>query len=83
MKIIFKQDQYQYLQTVLSKDRVDYWEILQKGYIEQLIFDLDEDFIEELREWCIEMQIKVGFDIEYELNDSGKILENLIDLLYR
>jgi len=82
MKIQLTEQQYDYLNNNLV-DKEAFLKIINSNQIERNLFDLDEEFIEELREWCIETQIKTGFDNQYKLNNKGKILETLIDLLYR
>jgi len=46
-------------------------------------FELDDDVAEDIREWALEKQVVLGFDIDYNMNQNGIILESLIDLLYQ
>jgi len=48
----------------------------------QFIIDVDEDTADEIRDWASDKLQKKGFDVNYELTDEGKILEELIDLFY-
>jgi len=43
---------------------------------------LNDDLINEIRDWAGERQQIIGFDEDYELTPDGKILESIIDKLY-
>ena len=45
-------------------------------------FFLDNNIIDEIRDWAIEKMQKIGFDNNYKLNEDGKVLDEIIDLLY-
>jgi hypothetical protein len=44
--------------------------------------NVENQVADEIREWAIERQQKLGFDIDYKLTFEGQILEELIDLFY-
>lgn len=49
----------------------------------QFIFiQIGEDAADEIRDWVMDKQAQIGFDINYELTPEGKILEELIDAFY-
>jgi len=46
-----------------------------------VIVDFEEDYLIDLHDWVNDQLQLRGFDENYELNDEGKILDNLIDIL--
>lgn len=44
--------------------------------------DLDENDAVDLRELCSDYLLEFGFDENYNANAKGKILEELVDMLY-
>ncbi len=44
--------------------------------------NFDEDDAIDLRELCSDYLLEVGFDEEYNANEEGNLLEELIDKLY-
>jgi len=75
--------QFDYLSYSLSKEQ----EILRlklqiKKESQFIIIDVDEDTADEIRDWASDELQKKGFDVNYELTDEGKILEELIDAFY-
>lgn len=49
---------------------------------EKNLVELNDDLINEIRDWAGERQQIIGFNEDYELTQDGKILESLIDKLY-
>lgn len=49
---------------------------------ENNLVELNDDLINEIRDWAGERQQIIGFNEDYELTQDGKILESLIDKLY-
>jgi len=47
-----------------------------------IIIKIDEELAIDIRDWAMDKQMQIGFDINYELTSEGKILEELIDLFY-
>lgn len=47
------------------------------------IAEIDDADASDLRELCSDYLTEVGFDEDYEPNEEGKILETLVDKLYR
>ncbi|HEU4495864.1 MAG TPA: hypothetical protein VFR70_02315 [Flavobacterium sp.] len=63
--------------------------VANKIILEKIYFDsstnyykiLDSETADELRDWAMDLQVKEGFDENYELNPRGQLLEEIIDLL--
>ena len=53
-----------------------------EGDSKGIFIEATVDRIIELRELCSNYLAEVGFDENYEANDKGKLLEELIDVLY-
>lgn len=51
----------------------------EKKYI---LVEIDDEIIDEVRDWAIDKQSQVGFDSKYELTSIGKVLEEIIDKFY-
>jgi len=49
------------------------------------VFDLDveNDVADEIRDWALERQNKVGFEINYQLTSEGQLLQEFIDLFFQ
>src|SRR5690554_8042276 len=43
-----------------------------------IIIKIDEELAIDIRDWAMDKQMQIGFDINYELTSEGKILEELI-----
>ena len=80
MKVKLSNQAWAYLkdnnQIELSKMSI----ISNKSHFYLLI--LDENSADEIREWALEKKVRVGFDEKYNLNEEGKILENVIDKFF-
>lgn len=47
-----------------------------------IFIELDDETADEIRDWAMDKQIEIGFDLNYELTPVGKILEELADAFY-
>ena len=72
--------QYNFLKETLGKDRAELFVYLSNG--NGFILEVKDEIAIEFRDWVGEKLQKEGFDENYELNENGKILEQLEDLLY-
>lgn len=72
--------QYEFLKATLGKERADLFECLANG--NGVSLEVNDEIIVEISDWVGEKIQKEGFDENYELNEQGKILGQLEDLLY-
>ncbi|MEI8076014.1 MAG: hypothetical protein WCH78_14795 [Bacteroidota bacterium] len=72
--------QYNFLKDTLGKDRAELFVYLSNG--NGIILEVKDEIAIEIRDWVGEKLQKEGFDENYELNENGKILEQLEDLLF-
>jgi hypothetical protein len=80
MRVRLNNSQYNFLQLRLATERPDLfrsWEGSDCGSIE-----IDGEIAVEIRDWASEKLLSEGFDMNYELNDAGRILTQLEDLFY-
>lgn len=72
---------FNYLKTSLESETVlfETIELLSK---EPIVIEVSEDNAEEIHEWLNEEMLKVGFDVNYEPNREGALIEALIDKFY-
>jgi len=75
--------QYDFLKVNLGKEKPELFSALNIKDMDSFNFELDDDVAEDIREWALEKQVVLGFDIDYNMNQNGIILESLIDLLYQ
>lgn len=80
MKVKLNIEQFNFLQEHLANERANLFKFFKNN--DGLVFEMDEDIACEVRDWAGEKLQKEGFDINYELNKTGAILEQLEDLLY-
>ena len=80
MKVKLNSKQYDFLKEYLATERADLFEYFKKN--DNLSFEINEDVAVELRDWAGEKLQKEGFDINYQPNEKGKILEEFEDLLF-
>ncbi len=81
MTVKLNTKQYNFLKEHLSVERSDLFKFFEKN--DSLRFEVNEDIAEELSDWAGEKLQREGFDINYQLNEKGKILEELEDLLFK
>ncbi len=75
MKIKLSKKEYDYL---LKHKKISSDMIAQESGI---VIDFEEDYLIDLHDWVNDQLQVTGFDENYELNNEGKILDNLVDLL--
>jgi len=80
MKVKLNNKQYEFVRKHLASERPDLFKFFEVS--NDLVFEIDEDTAFKVRDWAGEKLQREGFDINYELNDAGIILEELEDLLY-
>jgi len=80
LKVKLNSKQYDFLKEYLATERADLFEYFKKN--DNLSFEINEDVAVELRDWAGEKLQKEGFDINYQPNEKGKILEEFEDLLF-
>ncbi|MCE7060111.1 hypothetical protein [Dyadobacter sp. CY343] len=84
MKVKLGKNHISYLINNLYQEQESFKNILIQisDEIPSVIFEVDDDSADAIRDWAGEQLQKIGFDINYELNYEGKILEELIDIFY-
>jgi hypothetical protein len=79
MKIKISIEEKNYLKLTLLRESRKFRNVFKD---ETNIIDIDEDLIDEIRDWASDKLQVVGFDMNYNLTEEGKTLESLIDKLY-
>ncbi|GAB6011588.1 hypothetical protein [Viscerimonas tarda] len=82
MIVKLTKDQFDYLNCSLSEQR----EILEFPLKEEgsfVFIEVDNDRADKIRDWAMDEQLRIGFDINYELTIEGKILEGIIDAFFQ
>ncbi len=72
--------QYEFLKATLSIEKADLFKYLPNSA--GLSFEIRDEIAVEIRDWVSEKLQKEGYDKDYELNQRGKLLEQLEDILY-
>jgi hypothetical protein len=80
MKVKLSNEQYEFLRQHLANERPDLFNFFADN--NNYLFEVDDVTAYKVRDWAGEKLQKEGFDINYELNDAGVILEQLEDLFY-
>jgi hypothetical protein len=80
MIVKLNSNQYDFLKNTLGQERSDLFKHLSNG--NGVALGINDEVVIEIRDWVGEKLQKEGFDENYELNEHGKILEQLEDLLY-
>lgn len=80
MNIKLNVKQFELLEKHLSVERPDLFKFFKDN--SNLIFQINEDIACEVRDWAGDKLQKEGFGFDYNLNESGLILEQLVDLFY-
>lgn len=80
MIVKLNSNQYDFLKNTLGQERSDLFKHLSNG--NGVALGINDEVVIEIRDWIGEKLQKDGFDENYELNEQGKILEQLEDLLY-
>lgn len=84
MTIKLTKTERELLVTVVLKNDSSLKNIIEQSRIDNGKFSIDIDNVlaDEIRDLCSEQLQLSGFDENYNLNEEGKILENLIDIFY-
>lgn len=80
MKVKLNEEQYEFLKKHLASERHDLFKFFENPH--DLVFELDRDTAREVRDWASKKLQIEGFDVNYDVNSTGEILEQLEDLLY-
>jgi hypothetical protein len=84
MKIQLNNIQFEYLKSNLLLDQKELEEYFNhRSILDRYVVDIPDDKLDEIRDWAGEKLQKIGFNINYEPTNEGKILEEIIDLFYR
>jgi hypothetical protein len=85
MQVSISKKEYDFLKNHLCKYSHELYSKLRIANIENITIKLeniDEDSIDDIREWAIEYNLEIGFDDNYNANEEGKILNSIIDKFY-
>lgn len=75
--------QYDYLIDNLSKEKIKQLNIFEHhSNNEWISIEFEDDVADEIRDWAIERQQQIGFDVNYNLTSEGRMLQELIDTFY-
>ena len=81
MQIKLNKYLFDYLKnSLLDKQNTLKWNVIQNN--SSIIIEIENNVADEIRDFAIDKQSLKGFDINYELTNEGKILEELIDAFY-
>ena len=72
--------QYEFLKSTLSIEKADLFKWLPNN--PELSVEISDEVAIEIRDWISEKLQKEGYDKDYELNERGKLLDQLEDILY-
>jgi hypothetical protein len=83
MTVKLNKNQFTYLNDTLLKGREDILKTFEMVTPNSNVsFVIDDDIADKIRDMAGERLQSVGFNINYELTDEGKMLEDLVDLFY-
>lgn len=84
MIIRLTETEREFLATIVLKNNSSLMKIIEQSTKDKgkYLIDIDSVLADEIRDLCSERLQISGFDEDYNLNDEGKILENLIDIFY-
>jgi len=77
MRIRLSAKQHQFLVGVVLKE---YEVIINKLDYNGIVLKIEQNFLEIIFDMCTDMFDVIGYDINYNLTEEGKILEELIDI---
>ncbi len=81
MKVKLNKEQINFIEKYLKKEQPKLYEIFHKNILSS-VFEIDEENASEIRDWCGDKLQLAGFNENWELNDEGKIIDELIDKFY-
>ena len=79
MKFRISEQEKEYLKLACTKEDLIFSAILKE---DTNTLDIDENIADMIRDWANNRLQVVGFDLNYNLTDEGKILESLVDKLF-
>jgi hypothetical protein len=84
MIIKLNKNQFDYLSYSLSEEQKALkLRLKQISRDSNFIFiDVDDDTAIDIRDWAMDKQVQMGFDVNYELTTDGELLGELIDAFY-
>jgi hypothetical protein len=83
MRINLSEKQYEYLHAHIPENLKHLTNLFKEESVNTgSTVDVQEDIANEIRDWAMERQQKVGFDINYRLTSEGQLLQELIDLFF-
>ena len=75
-------DIFAYLKSNFSEEGYRIEDLRYKIAGKYVDIEIDADLMDRICDWAGDRQQKIGYDINYELNDEGKNLDEIIDLFY-
>jgi hypothetical protein len=83
MRIKLSEKQHEYLHAHIPENLKHLTNVIQqKGVNTVSKIDVQDNIADEIRDWAMERQQKVGFDVDYKLTSEGQLLQGLIDLFF-
>jgi len=82
MEIKFTPSQYEFLKANLLNEDEVLFNILEQSKTKDYHFNLSEEDICAISDWAGEKLQAIGFDKNYDVNEKGRYLEGIIDILY-
>jgi hypothetical protein len=83
MTIKLNKEQVDYLDANLFTKKPNFLDKLQRSFRNGYTYlTLDTDVADEIRDWAGDEQQRIGFNVDYELTQIGKLLDELIDIFY-
>jgi hypothetical protein len=82
MKIRLYKEAGDYLRLLLAQNKELFHEVTFTYMSNCCIVSLTEEMADQIRDMAIDKQTILGFNTEYELNEEGRLLEEIIDKLY-
>jgi hypothetical protein len=83
MKVKINKSNLDFLMQKLKNENPELLKSFEKSMNDYLvIFEIDFECADELRDWVEEELQKAGFDESYNLNEKGKILKEISDNLF-
>ncbi len=81
MQLIVSKTQYEYLLDHFSKENMAIWQLIEFQFEDKrVLLIIDEDQADDIQDWASERLLVVGFDMDYNLNPEGRILEEIMDI---
>lgn len=83
MQLTISKTQYEYLLEHFSKENMTIWQHVEFQHGDKgVVLTIEADLADDIQDWASERLLIVGFDLDYKLNDEGRILEELIDIFF-